>query len=743
MTVQRVTSLADIDFPKYAVVIADDALPDELLAPLPDPILVSAGESLKTLESVGELAGKVLARRASRPLVIVGVGGGSVGDAVGFLASTLWRGVELWHVPSTLLAMVDSAHGGKTAVNLGAMKNQLGTFYPAERVLLVDDILATLPHRQREQGLVELIKGLWLGDAEAVDFLDVDGGVGRLAAAPFGEVSERLMGLLERAIDVKLEIVDQDMYEEKGIRTFLNLGHTAAHALELHAGLPHGEAVAWGMMAAGRLSASEGDFEKADAERIRQHLYPVVHFSRAVLGFEDRASFDAALLRDKKRVEGELRSVLLSAPGKPYVTREVSSGMWFDALRAEIDLWASRSVDVRVARPTQVSLEMESSKSELNRALAIRTVRPGQTTIHGASSADDVQFMTAAGDIVRKADPDEAIAFDAGEGGTTFRFLTAIAASRPGETRIFMHERLRGRPHGPLFEALRAAGASIEPFETGRGAGIDVRGWATWPDSLAVDASESSQFASAIALLAASGHGFSLEVGEDIASRPYLELTFEMLRDAAVEVDESQGVFELQPTTSVGEPCTLLAEADASSAAVWRVAAFLGLPVDVTNPPSRGWQPDQRIGDFLDRLKRDAAQSEDETAEFDVGTCPDLVPVLTVAAMNVPCAVRFVGAAHLRHKESNRIDDLIASLGAVGLIAHPLEDGLEVPAGIQRPEDGAKWRTEGDHRLAFAGALLTNHCDELRIADPWVVAKSYPEFWHDCRRIGFDVEPVG
>ncbi|MGM0558594.1 MAG: 3-dehydroquinate synthase family protein [Myxococcota bacterium] len=743
MTVERVTSLADIDLPKYAVVIADEALPDELLAPLPDPILVSAGESLKTLESVGELAGKVLARRASRPLVIVGVGGGSVGDAVGFLASTLWRGVELWHVPSTLLAMVDSAHGGKTAVNLGAMKNQLGTFYPAERVLLVDDILATLPHRQREQGLVELIKGLWLGDAEAVDLLDVDGGVGRLAAAPFGDVSERLMGLLERAIDVKLDIVDQDMYEEKGIRTFLNLGHTAAHALELHAGLPHGEAVAWGMMAAGRLSASQGDLSEADAERIRQHLYPVVHFSRAVLGFEDRASFDAALLRDKKRVEGELRSVLLSAPGEPYVTRDVSSEMWFDALREEIDLWERRSVHVRASRPTRVSLEMEASKSELNRALAIRAVRPAATTIHGSSSADDVQFMTAAVDIVRQAADDEEIAFDAGEGGTTFRFLTAIAASRPGKTRIFMHERLRDRPHEALYDALRAAGASIETFRTGRGAGIDVRGWQSWPERVRVDASESSQFASAIALLAASGHGFELTVGDDIASRPYLDLSFAMLRDAGVEVIEADGVFALKPTDAVEQPCTLLAEADASSAAVWRVAEFLGHPVDVSNPPSRGWQPDERVGDFLDRLKRDAAQSEDETAEFDVGTCPDLVPVLTVAAMNVPCAVRFVGAAHLRHKESNRIDDLIASLGAVGLVAHPLEDGLEVPSGVQRPEDGARWMTEGDHRLAFAGALLTKLCHELRIDDPWVVAKSYPEFWHDCRRAGFDVVPVG
>ena len=131
-----------------------------------------------------------------------------------------------------------------------------------------------------------------------------------------------------------------------------------------------------------------------------------------------------------------------------------------------------------------------------------------------------------------------------------------------------------------------------------------------------------------------------------------------------------------------------------------------------------------------------------ETAVFDVGSCPDLVPVLSVAASQVTCAVQFTGAAHLRHKESNRIDDLIASLGATEIVAHPLDDGIEVPAGIQTPRDHAVWMTTGDHRLAFAGALLATLCDGLIVDDPWVVAKSYPDFWHDCRKLGFDIEPI-
>ena len=184
MTIDRRASTADIDLPDDAVVIADEALPARLLGGFDAPLTVAAGESLKTLARVERLADRVLDCRASKPLTIVAVGGGSIGDAVGFLASILWRGVDLWHVPTTLLAMVDSAHGGKTAVNLGRAKNQLGTFYPADRVVLVEEALETLPIEQRRDGLVELVKGLWLGDSDALELLERDGGIGEFWSAP-------------------------------------------------------------------------------------------------------------------------------------------------------------------------------------------------------------------------------------------------------------------------------------------------------------------------------------------------------------------------------------------------------------------------------------------------------------------------------------------------------------------------------------------------------------------------------
>ncbi|MEZ4460633.1 MAG: hypothetical protein R3E66_13075 [bacterium] len=188
----------------------------------------------------------------------------------GLSGSVLWRGVDLWHVPTTLVAMVDSAHGGKTAVNLGRAKNQLGTFYPAHRVYICEDLLATLPIAQRRQGFVELIKGLWLGEPQIVLALEPSQ-VERIVSAPFAEIRDLLFPLLDAAIGVKHDIVARDPHEKRGIRTFLNFGHTMAHALELYCALDHGSAVAWGNGDGGPCPVKHGQMSQDEAHRLYQH----------------------------------------------------------------------------------------------------------------------------------------------------------------------------------------------------------------------------------------------------------------------------------------------------------------------------------------------------------------------------------------------------------------------------------------------------------------------------------------
>ena len=405
-------SLTSVSIPDHAVVIADQALPKDLLDTFQDPIFVEAGEGLKTLESIGTLAQRVLERRSSKPMILIAVGGGSVGDAVGFLASILWRGVELWHVPSTLLAMVDSAHGGKTAVNLDSHKNQLGTFYPATRVLIANEFLNTLPIPQREQGLAELLKTLWLGDAAALDLWDTIGS-DALAADPYIEITSELNELLARAVSVKKEIVVRDPRETREIRTFLNLGHTVAHALELHMGLSHGHAVAWGLACVAVISLQHADLDPTDADRLFRQVYPLlepIHRSE-IPSFE---KFEKALLKDKKRRDGALRSVVLDAPGSPRVCTIVPMD-WYDAFMKAVDLWERCPIALSRPQPRAANLVVEASKSELNRLLVMQALSPIPLSVTGESRAADVQRLKRALREMRQGEQ----RIDVGEGGTT------------------------------------------------------------------------------------------------------------------------------------------------------------------------------------------------------------------------------------------------------------------------------------------------------------------------------------
>ena len=748
MTVQREKKTTQLDLPGDAVVVADEALPESILDGFENPVTVTAGESLKTLESVGNLAERILGRRSSKPMTIVAVGGGSVGDALGFLASVLWRGVGLWHVPTTLLAMVDSAHGGKTAVNLGSAKNQLGTFYPAERVVLVDECLETLPLAQRRDGLVELIKGLWIGAPEAFEQIERDGGMGELASAPFEQVGERLMGVLRDAIEVKQDVVDRDPREERGIRTVLNLGHTVAHALELETGASHGQAVAWGLLACSFLSEDSAGLSAAEAERLRRHVYPLIEPNTTVMQFEDRETFRDVLSRDKKRVRGELRSVLLEGAGEPAVTTQPTADDWMDGLRRAAEWYRGSPVVVTHRAPRETTLELSASKSELNRALVIRHLRGAATRVVGESRADDVRNLRRGLETLEN--DSGPVEISCGEGGTTLRFLLAVAAMRETSTTIIPEPRLLERPHGPLIDALAGAGATVELVERRGRTAYRVDGWEDWPDVIRVDASKSSQFASAVALLAATGRSFELEISDgseesekgEMPSRPYFDMTLDFLRRVGVGVEECGNRIAFSAGTQFDEPVTLRAEADASSAAVWSVADFLGCEVTVENRPVSGRQPDAGIDRLLEDVPLDAQETFEGPVELDVGESPDLVPVLTVAALRSTAEVRIRGAAHLRFKESDRIGDLAESLGSVGLEVIEKKDGFVIPRARQVPDPGAAWSTHGDHRLAMAGLLLALLTDEFRIEDPLVVTKSYPKLWQHARAAGWSIRPV-
>lgn len=271
--------------------------------------VVPDGEAHKTLATVRNLYDCFIESGLDRSGVVMALGGGVVGDMVGFAAATYLRGVPLVHLPTTLLAMVDSSVGGKVAVDHPRGKNLVGAFKQPELVVADSETLSTLPDRELASGLAEIVKAGLIGDPALFEQIEAHG------PAP-------LIWLVERAMRVKTSIVEGDPYEQ-GRRAVLNLGHTFGHALELLSGyaLSHGQGIGIGLVAAARLSARLGLCDRALAPRIKAVL--------ARLGlptkYQDFTPIQIweAMATDKKRRGTTLHFILLRDVGDVFVTSQV------------------------------------------------------------------------------------------------------------------------------------------------------------------------------------------------------------------------------------------------------------------------------------------------------------------------------------------------------------------------------------------------------------------------------------
>jgi shikimate kinase/3-dehydroquinate synthase len=280
-------------------------------------VMLPEGEPAKRLSVVEGAASELARLRAERDEPIVAVGGGALGDAAGFLAATYLRGIPVVHVPTTLVAQIDSSIGGKTAVDLPEGKNLLGAFHQPAAIVIDIGLLATLPERQRRAALGEAVKMAALGDERLFDLLERHGEAiagGAPAATERGEVAE----LVERSAWAKVEIVIADERERgpRGGRIALNLGHSLGHAVEAAAGyrdLLHGEAVAYGLRAACRIGLAVGVTPPERAARITA-LLDALGLAREPLPYALNAVLDH-LETDKKHARGRLRWVLPSADG--------------------------------------------------------------------------------------------------------------------------------------------------------------------------------------------------------------------------------------------------------------------------------------------------------------------------------------------------------------------------------------------------------------------------------------------
>jgi 3-dehydroquinate synthase len=282
-------------------------------------IETEAGESAKSLENAEKIWNELLESGAGRSSVLINLGGGVVSDLGGFVAAGYQRGINYINIPTSLVGQADASIGGKTAVNLGSIKNQVGFFHAAKAVFIFPGFLKSLPDDHLRSGLAEIIKSILISDAVLWRWI-IKHPVSELLKLP---VENGIwLKLITAAVKYKNKMVMQD-YRERKQRKVLNFGHTIGHAMEGHSQqlhrkpLLHGEAVAAGMIAAVYLSGRKADLLPSDIEAIVAYLDE--GFARYRLEPDEIPAVMKIMRHDKKRQQGHIQFTLLAKPGRAII----------------------------------------------------------------------------------------------------------------------------------------------------------------------------------------------------------------------------------------------------------------------------------------------------------------------------------------------------------------------------------------------------------------------------------------
>ena len=279
----------------------------------PIRITVPSGEKSKSISVAETVCDKMISAGLDRTSAVVALGGGVIVDLAGFVAAIYYRGIPYIQIPTTIVSQVDSSIGGKTGVNAGGGKNLLGAFHQPRLVLADPRTLATLPPREFNEGFAEVIKHAAIRDPEMLELLGPE---------------RNLEALVARNARIKATIVQDDEFETKGIRAFLNFGHTIGHGIEAAAGygrLLHGEAISLGIAAACVLSEKHANLSSPASQQL---LRALATFNLPLLLPSDIStqSIMESLSKDKKFSAGSIRFVLLRSLGDPFISRDITTG---------------------------------------------------------------------------------------------------------------------------------------------------------------------------------------------------------------------------------------------------------------------------------------------------------------------------------------------------------------------------------------------------------------------------------
>ncbi|MBO4966127.1 MAG: 3-phosphoshikimate 1-carboxyvinyltransferase [Muribaculaceae bacterium] len=398
-------------------------------------------------------------------------------------------------------------------------------------------------------------------------------------------------------------------------------------------------------------------------------------------------------------------------------------------------------------------IALPGSKSMAARALILNALSDRQCRLVGIPHCEDTDALRHALETVAE---DKTATINVGGAGTAMRFITALAAATP-DVHILLtgSERMTKRPIGPLVDALRQAGADIEYQRHDDYPPLLIKGTPLKGDNVEIRADVSSQFISALMMIAPTIDG-GLAIhrkGARTVSRPYIDMTASMMRQFGAHIDQN-GTDIIVHGGKYQAPDEYVIEPDWSAASYfYEIAALLnGKEVAIENllPPEKSLQGDARCAQLFSNLGVSTEYLPDGTAvlrgggqtriaDEDLSQTPDLVPALAVAHCLCGVPFRFKGIDHLRLKESNRLDVIVAELRKLGFVASEHDDVLEWSGEICSAKSDEPIRTHDDHRIAMAFAPAVYKFKELVILHEGVVDKSYPLYWSNLEKLGIRI----
>lgn len=396
----------------------------------------------------------------------------------------------------------------------------------------------------------------------------------------------------------------------------------------------------------------------------------------------------------------------------------------------------------------QARLMLPLSKSMSARALIINALTPGADPLERVAACDDTDAMRHALADLSQTE------VNIGAAGTTMRFLTAFYSCRPGiEVTLDGSERMRRRPIGVLVDALRSLGADIEYAGEEGFPPLHIRGRELKGGDLTLDASVSSQFISALLMIApVTANGLTLRLEGEIVSRPYILMTLKMMADAGIECELYRDTATVKPGVYRKSGLPVEIEGDWSAAAVWyQITAISGGVVTIDNLVKDSCQGDRVLADIYSRMGVDtewcgeeggtdlcANPDADARADLDFSECPDLAQCVTVTCAMLGYPFRFTGLQTLAIKETDRIEALRRELAKIGVNITVEGPGTISWDGRRMPVNELPvFDTYDDHRMALCLAPVSLFMPGIIIRDAGVVSKSYPEFWEHLRAAGF------